>query len=157
MPPDLFGNIAASSAWMLFCMAPREIEIVQSTNAPVVPSAPTDPPSEAIRKAGLQSATTKPSHHVIALRSCLSSTSACAIHAPLCLLVKRLVPIGTSESGPFYHPPRTPSILLAESHATAARPSRGPRCAPGGADSSPPSGARHARGPGPSQRRAHGD
>src|SRR3954468_1173463 len=82
MPPDLFGNIAASSAWMLFCMAPREIEIVHSTNAPVVPSAPTDPPSEAIRKAGLHSATTKPSHHVIALRSCLSSTSACAIHAP---------------------------------------------------------------------------
>src|SRR4051795_190398 len=82
MPPDLFGNIAASSAWMLFCMAPREIEIVHSTNAPVVPSAPTEPPSEAIRKAGLHSATTKPSHHVIALRSCLSSTSACAICPP---------------------------------------------------------------------------
>src|SRR3954471_7015151 len=82
MPPDLFGNIAASSAWMLFCMAPREIEIVHRTNAPVVPSAPTDPPRDAIRKAGLHSATTKPSHHVIALRSCLSSTSACAIHPP---------------------------------------------------------------------------
>src|SRR4051794_9000427 len=82
MPPDLFGNIAASSAWMLFCMAPRQIEIVHRTKAPVVPRAPTDPPRDAIRKAGLQSATTKPSHHVIALRSCLSSTSACAIQPP---------------------------------------------------------------------------
>ena len=79
MPPDLFGNIAASSAWMLFCSAPRLIEIVQSTNAPVVPRAPIEPPSAAIRKPGLARATTKPSHHAIALRSCLSSTSADAI------------------------------------------------------------------------------
>src|SRR3954464_7646634 len=113
MPPDLFGNIAASSAWMLFCIAPRQIEIVHRTNAPVVPSAPTDPPRDAIRKAGLQSATTKPSHHVIALRSCLSSTSACAIQAPWIRLWDRLVPIGTADSGPFYHRCRTPSILLA--------------------------------------------
>src|SRR3954468_24789217 len=114
MPPALFGNIAASSAWMLFCIPSRQIEIVQRTNAPVVPSAPTDPPRDAIRNAGLQSATTKPSHHVIALRSCLSSTSACPIQAPLVVVETPLVPIGTGESGPFYHRRRTPSILLAE-------------------------------------------
>ena len=39
-------------------------------------------PSAAMRKPGFASATTKPSHHVIALRSCLSSTSACAISTP---------------------------------------------------------------------------
>src|SRR5215212_4907945 len=79
MPPDFDGNIPASSAWMLFCSAPRVIEIDQSTKAPVVPSAPIEAPSAAIRKPGFASATTKPSHQVIALRSCLSSTSACAI------------------------------------------------------------------------------
>src|SRR3954449_1554991 len=79
MPPDLLGNMPASSAWMLFCSAPRVIEIDHSTNAPVVPSAPIEEPSAAIRNPGLARATTKPSHHVIALRSCLSSTSAVAI------------------------------------------------------------------------------
>src|SRR3954465_300044 len=69
----------ASSAWMLFWSAPRQIEIVHNRNAPVVPSAAIEPPSEAIRKPGFASATTKPSHHVMALRSCLSSTSATAI------------------------------------------------------------------------------
>src|SRR6266496_3671722 len=79
MPPDLLGNIVASSAWMLFCSAPKVIDTVQRTNAPVVPSAPIDEPNAAMRKPGFASATTKPSHQVIALRSCLSSTSACAI------------------------------------------------------------------------------
>src|SRR5215213_7203911 len=68
---------------MLFWSAPRMIEIVQSTNAPVVPRAPIEAPSAAIRNPGLARATTKPSHHVIALRSCLSSTSAVAIDVPL--------------------------------------------------------------------------
>ena len=54
MPPDLFGNIAASSAWMLFCSAPRQIEIVHRTKAPVVPRAPIEPPSAAIRNPGLR-------------------------------------------------------------------------------------------------------
>src|SRR3954454_21472354 len=79
MPPDLFGNMHASSAWMLFCSAPKVIEIVQRTNAPVVPSAPIDEPNAAMRKPGFASATTKPSHHVMALSSCLSYTSAPAI------------------------------------------------------------------------------
>src|SRR6185295_5233539 len=74
MPPDLLGNIVDSSAWMLFCSAPKVIETVHSTNAPVVPSAPIDEPSAAMRKPGLARATTKPSHQVMALRSCLSST-----------------------------------------------------------------------------------
>src|SRR3954451_13572347 len=74
MPPDFDGNIAASSAWMLFCSEPRRIEIVHRTNAPAVPSAPIEPPRAAIRKPGFASATTNPSHHVIALRSCRSST-----------------------------------------------------------------------------------
>src|SRR5215208_2472928 len=54
-------------------------EMVQRTKAPVVPSTPIEAPSAAIRNPGLASATTKPSHQVIALRSCLSSTSACAM------------------------------------------------------------------------------
>src|SRR4051794_41013229 len=82
MPPDLFGNIVASSAWMLFCSAPNVIEMVHRTNAPVVPSAPIDEPRAAMRKPGLARATTKPSHQVMALRSCLSSTSACAMGPP---------------------------------------------------------------------------
>src|SRR5690349_15208148 len=81
-PPDLLGNMHASSAWMLFCSAPRQIEIVHSRNAPVVPSAPIDAPSAAIRKPGFASATTNPSHHVMALRSCLSSTWAVATASP---------------------------------------------------------------------------
>src|SRR5918911_5601360 len=81
-PPDLFGNMHASSAWMLFCSAPKQIEIVHSRKAPVVPSAPIDEPSAAMRKPGFASATTKPSHHVIALRSCLSSTWAVATASP---------------------------------------------------------------------------
>src|ERR687886_1272640 len=81
-PPDLFGNMHASSAWMLFCSAPRQIEIVHSRNAPVVPSAPIDNPSEAMRKPGFARATTNPSHHVMALRSCLSSTWAVATASP---------------------------------------------------------------------------
>src|SRR5919204_2649643 len=81
-PPDLFGNMHASSAWMLFCSAPRQIEIVHRRNAPVVPSAPIDDPSAAMRKPGFASATTKPSHHVMALRSCLSSTWAVATASP---------------------------------------------------------------------------
>src|SRR5215217_897379 len=64
---------------MLFWSPPRRTEIVHRTKAPVVPSTPIDAPSAAIRNPGLASATTKPSHQVIALRSCLSSTSACAI------------------------------------------------------------------------------
>src|SRR3954453_7780802 len=81
-PPDLFGNMHASSAWMLFCSAPRQIEIVQSRKAPVVPSAPIDNPSDAIRNPGFASATTKPSHHVMALESCLSSPWAVATASP---------------------------------------------------------------------------
>src|SRR3954467_10791545 len=81
-PPDLFGNMHASSAWMLFCSAPRQIEMVHSRNAPVVPRAPIDRPSDAIRNPGFASATTKPSHHVMALRSCLSSTWAVATASP---------------------------------------------------------------------------
>src|SRR4051794_27246587 len=78
MPPDLFGNIDASSAWMLFCSAPSVMEMDHSTKAPVVPSAPIDPPRPAIRNAGLHSATTNPSHQVIALSSDCSSTCASA-------------------------------------------------------------------------------
>src|SRR5919198_4930034 len=89
MPPDLLGNMHASSAWMLFCRAPKAIDTDHSTNAPPVPSAPIDEPSAAIRNPGLASATTKPSHHVIALRSCLSSTSAYAIGPPLAGLAQR--------------------------------------------------------------------
>src|SRR6185437_15239832 len=74
--------MAASSAWMLFWSAPRQIEIVHRTNAPVVPSAPIEAPSEAMRNPGLASATTKPSHHVIALRSSRSSTTAVAMQRP---------------------------------------------------------------------------
>src|SRR5688572_11173865 len=77
-PPDLLGNIEASSALMLFCIAPRQIEIVHRTHAPVVPSTPIEPPRPAMRNPGLARATTKPSHQVIALRSCLSSTCAVA-------------------------------------------------------------------------------
>src|SRR5215212_5018469 len=64
---------------MLFWSPPRRTEIVHRTNAPVVPRTPIEKPSAAIRNPGLASATTKPSHQVIALRSCLSSTSACAM------------------------------------------------------------------------------
>src|SRR3954468_7684652 len=81
-PPDLLGNMHASSAWMLFCRAPRQIEIVHNRNAPVVPSAAIEPPSEAMRNPGLARATTNPSHHVIALRSCRSSTWAVATASP---------------------------------------------------------------------------
>src|SRR5882724_1379672 len=102
MPPDLLGNMHASSAWMLFCSAPKVIEIVHSTNAPVVPSAPIEEPSAAMRKPGFASATTKPSHQVIALSSCLSSTSAYAIAPPSRRAVpqkRALVPIGTALAG----------------------------------------------------------
>src|SRR4051812_49926867 len=81
MPPDLLGNIDASSAWMLFCRAPSVMEMDHSTNAPVVPRAPIDPPRPAMRNAGLHRATTNPSHQVIALSSDCSSTCACATHA----------------------------------------------------------------------------
>ncbi|CAB4347406.1 unannotated protein [freshwater metagenome] len=50
---------------MLFCKAPNSTEIVQRTTAPVVPRTPIEPPSAAIRKPGLASATTKPSHQLI--------------------------------------------------------------------------------------------
>src|SRR3954465_7627344 len=63
---------------MLFCIAPRQMEIDQSRKAPPVPSAPMEPPSPAIRNAGLASATTNPSHHDIAWRSDRSSTCAVA-------------------------------------------------------------------------------
>src|SRR5215204_4854862 len=107
MPPDLLGNIAASSAWMLFCNAPKQMEIVQSTKAPVVPRAPIEAPSEPMRKPGLASATTKPSHHVIALRSSRSSTTAVAMQRPSLARV----PVGldkvvqSPDGGVFYHPP----------------------------------------------------
>src|SRR5919106_1987472 len=61
---------------------PSTTETVHSTTAPVVPRTPIEAPSAAIRKPGFASAMTKPSHHVIALRSCLSSTSADAIDPP---------------------------------------------------------------------------
>src|SRR4029453_2382612 len=102
MPPDLLGNIVASSAWMLFCSAPKVIEMVHRTNAPVVPSAPIDDPNAAMRNPGLASATTKPSHQVMALRSCLSSTSAWAIGPPSrawAIPQIGLVPIGTVRPG----------------------------------------------------------
>src|SRR5215211_7199943 len=75
-------------------------EIVHSTKAPVVPSTPIDAPSAAIRNPGFASATTKPSHHVIALRSCLSSTSADAIDPPSPKLgvPAGVVPIGTAQA-----------------------------------------------------------
>src|SRR4051795_9670511 len=63
---------------MLFCSAPRRTDTVHRTNAPVVPSAPIEAPSAAITNPGLASSTTKPSHQVIALRSCRSSTTAVA-------------------------------------------------------------------------------
>src|SRR5919199_4093834 len=113
MPPDLFGNMHASSAWMLFCSAPKRIDALHRATAPPVPSAPIDDPNAAIRKPGFASATTKPSHHVMALRSCLSSTSAYAT-GPLSprRLPKQpaLVPIGTGPAAIFYHSARTPSI-----------------------------------------------
>src|SRR5919106_4817559 len=64
---------------MLFWSAPSMTETVHSTTAPVVPRTPIEAPSAAIRKPGFASAMTNPSHHVIALRSCLSSTSAFAM------------------------------------------------------------------------------
>src|SRR3954454_20263744 len=110
-PPDLFGNMHASSAWMLFCNAPRQIEIVQSRNAPVVPRAPIDEPSAAMRKPGFASATTNPSHHVIALRSCRSSTWAVATAsppppAPAGGAGKYSEQIGPSRAGRLYHVPQ---------------------------------------------------
>src|SRR3954466_14483288 len=98
----------ASSAWMLFCKAPRQMEIDHSTNAPVVPSTPIEPPSDAIRNPGLASATTNPSHHVIALSSERSSTCASA--------PSRLLRGPTGRIGPlvrrvgFYTGGRTESI-----------------------------------------------
>ena len=71
---------------MLFCSAPMQTNTVQRTNAPVVPSAPIEKQSAAIRNPGLASATTKPSHQVIALSSWRSSTSACAIGGLLFLV-----------------------------------------------------------------------
>src|SRR3954464_9913390 len=101
MPPDLFGNMADSSAWMLFCSAPRVIDTVHSTNAPAVPSAPIEPPRAAIRKPGLARATTKPSHHVIALRSCRSSTTAVATLSPLVRALPRVDKFAHSPGAPF--------------------------------------------------------
>src|SRR3954466_3831934 len=110
-PPDLFGNMHASSAWMLFCSAPRQIEIVHSRNAPVVPSAPIDAPRAAMRNPGFASATTKPSHHVMALRSCLSSTWAVATASPPPPdpVVERAYSeqIGPSRAARLYHAPRS--------------------------------------------------
>src|ERR687886_843790 len=110
-PPDLFGNMHASSAWMLFCSAPRQIEIVHSRKAPVVPSAPIDDPSAAIRKPGFARATTNPSHHVMALRSCLSSTWAVATASPPppAPAVERAYSeqIGPSRAARLYHAPRS--------------------------------------------------
>src|SRR3954470_10680581 len=103
MPPDLLGNIAASSAWMLFCNAPRQIEIVQSTKAPVVPSAPMEAPREPMRKPGLASATTKPSHHVIALRSSRSSTTAVAMQRPSRSDTRSMDKVVQWRRGAFYH------------------------------------------------------
>src|SRR5829696_10595999 len=88
-PPDLLGNIDASSAWMLFCSAPRQIEIDHSRNAPPVPSAPIEAPSPASKKPGFARATTKPSHQDIALRRDRSSTRASATRAPLVLVLSR--------------------------------------------------------------------
>src|SRR5215207_577965 len=104
MPPDLFGNIDASSAWMLYCSAPMQIEIVHSTNAPPVPSAPIEPPSAAIRKPGLARATTKPSHHDIALSRDRSSTCASATPIPPTRWTNLF------ERAALYHPPRNWSI-----------------------------------------------
>src|SRR5919109_3339547 len=67
---------------MLFCSAPMQTDTVQRTKAPVVPRAPIEAPSAAIRKPGFASATTKPSHQLIALRSCRSSTCADATPSP---------------------------------------------------------------------------
>jgi hypothetical protein len=67
---------------MLFWSAPMQTETVHRTNAPVVPSAPIDAPSAAIKNPGFASATTNPSHHVIALRSWRSSTWAVAMQTP---------------------------------------------------------------------------
>src|SRR5215210_1507014 len=125
MPPDLLGNIPASSAWMLFWSAPRVIEIVHRTNAPVVPRAPIEAPSAAIRNPGLARATTKPSHHVIALRSCLSSTSAVAMNRSSLLGVSQrpaVVPIGTR---PFYHASRTHVNMPQLIHRGEGRTERG--------------------------------
>src|ERR671921_1163332 len=80
---------------MLFWSAPIRTEIVHRTNAPVVPSTPMEAPRAAMRNPGFASATTKPSHHVIALRSCRSSTSAWAMSPLPSLVWAPLVPIGT--------------------------------------------------------------
>src|SRR3954462_12927980 len=112
MPPDLFGTMHASSAWMLFCRAPSVIEIVHRTTAPAVPSTPIEAPSAAMRKPGLASATTKPSHHVMALRSCLSSPRRAPSALPLDAggpPKQGLVPIGTGQAAILYHLARTPS------------------------------------------------
>src|ERR671922_2223943 len=105
--------------------------IVHRTNAPVVPSTPIEAPSAAIRNPGFASATTKPSHHVIALSSCLSSTSAYAT-GPSSRGVPEagLVPIGTGRRPIFYHSARTPSIGHAGCrHWTAgSRRGRSPLC-----------------------------
>src|SRR4051794_34734507 len=104
MPPDLLGNIAASSAWMLFCNAPRQIEIVHRTKAPVVPSAPIEAPSEPMRNPGLASATTKPSHHVIAFRSSRSSTTAVAMQRPSRSGPCSMDKVVQTAARRFYHP-----------------------------------------------------
>src|SRR4051812_26341066 len=112
----------ASSAWMLFCRAPRQIEIVHSRNAPVVPSAPIEPPSAAMRNAGFASATTTPSHHVIALRSCLSSTWAVATASP----PPPPVPAGGHTVNKLAHP-RGPAVCTTCREAASTAGSSGSR------------------------------
>ena len=92
---------------MLFWRAPREIEIVHRTKAPVVPSAPTEPPRDAIRKAGLRKGHDEavPPCHRLEELSLLDLGG--AIDPPSLVWASRLVPIGTRDSWSFYHPLRT--------------------------------------------------
>src|SRR5215211_264429 len=132
-------------------------EMVHSTKAPVVPSTPIDAPSAAIRNPGFASATTKPSHHVIALRSCLSSTSADAIDPPSPKLgvPAGVVPIGTAQAYGLLprHPDAVNLVPIAPVRAEPG-PSRTTRSLRSGPRPAPRA-RRHRSGPGRARPLAH--
>src|ERR687894_2367542 len=123
---------------MLFWNAPMRTEIVHRTNAPVVPSAPMDAPRAAMRNPGFANAMTNPSHQVIALRSCLSSTSACAMDPPSPPSGQQPadVPIGTDALVPW--------VTDGRQHGEIDRPRRGGRKFQGKCHRGASGGARHA-------------
>src|SRR5918996_4259655 len=149
---------------MLFWSAPSMTETVHSTTAPVVPRTPIEAPSAAIRKPGFASAMTKPSHHVIALRSCLSSTSAFAM-PPLPLWPRAPRPFSYQLVQGLlgvYLPRATDSVkrrvrCFVARNAQVARSERAHDPPPGAADARPARDPRHAFGACRSERRAHGD